>query len=992
LDEAERRQLRELAQAVEEFEHSRPNEPSVLRLRALWTMLEKPTTQGRDRVIRLLQKALEREPESMSRKNDLAAAYLLRATMDEQPADLAAALELLDFTALKSSLSTEMLFNRAYTLQCLNLWAEAREIWLRLPGAPPVMSSPRQPPTASGVSMTAKRVDAGPAISLDPLMLRRRGEWLLGEWGARSLGGDAEEAGSLLAEAEEIGGRLSRANGDQLLDTAVAVIRQAQKRGDQLQVSRLAHGHATFHSVRGDAIYSECLSEVLAKAEAQLAAAGSPFAGWVRLDQAVCAYFDKDFPRAEKILSALRLNSGRLGELALTARVDWILGLIRMVQARFVEADRLYSAAIELFLRLGEDAHVVYLHSLRAKSYEYGGAPREAWNERLAALAGRDAVTDPERRFTIFDEAARAMRSQGFFATALEFLAEQMRAAQSAARETGKSDLLAYTLLYRADLLAEIGRRAEAIVAVGNAEEAWSKLAAENESRRRLRLEIDVRHALYGGSTRSQDALAAVDRTISFLAGPSSSLGTQIEILRLYKLRAQVNLQGGSFQAARADLLRGIVEMERQRLGVAGMEDRARFLTQGRALFLDLVRLEVDQFQDPLAALEVFERSSNRVFADTAHAFRSESAGAFYLSDGVLRGALPKETLVIRFGHLADRLLIWTFLGGVMRFEQHPVAEADLIRAVQGCRRLLAQGGSVVEREAACEGLARILIPQRLGEFPLNGRVLLIPDEALASLPLAALRMTPGQPYLVEKFRISYAPSLATLLTPSGARSRHETRLQSALFVSDPAFSQELFPALVRLPAAARSVSDYAAHYPRTAILSDREATVSAVLAVLERFDLLQFDGHGITNTQYPEQGGLLLAPAPAGQAASDLQTSLLTAEDLPARSLSRLRLVVLGACSTGLTAYGETAESTGLAAAILARGVPEVVAAAWDIPDAASALLLDRFHRELATGRATDEALQAAQLALLHAEASAGKPIAAWAAFQVFRGGGENL
>jgi CHAT domain-containing protein len=237
----------------------------------------------------------------------------------------------------------------------------------------------------------------------------------------------------------------------------------------------------------------------------------------------------------------------------------------------------------------------------------------------------------------------------------------------------------------------------------------------------------------------------------------------------------------------------------------------------------------------------------------------------------------------------------------------------------------------------------------------------------------------------VERFLLSYAPSLATLAASSGTHRRPGDRPQSALFVSDPAFSQELFPALLRLPEAARSVSDYATHYPRTKILRDREATVPAVLAVLDRFDLLQFDGHGIANSQYPEQGGLLLAPAGSGP--PDLQTSLLTAEDLPAGSLGRLRLVILGACSTGLTTYGQTAESSGLAAAILARGVPEVVAAAWDVPDAASAFLLDRFHRELAAGKATDEALQAAQLALLRSQKSAAPRPAAWAAFQLFLG-----
>src|SRR5262249_37330935 len=138
----------------------------------------------------------------------------------------------------------------------------------------------------------------------------------------------------------------------------------------------------------------------------------------------------------------------------------WMLGLIRMVQARFVEADHHYAAAIELFSRLGEEAHAVYLRSLRAKGFEFGGAPAEAWRERLAALTNRQVVTDPERRYTIFQEAAQAMRKQGLPFAALAFLTEQMRAAEAGARETGNSDLLAYSLLAHAGLSAEVERSA----------------------------------------------------------------------------------------------------------------------------------------------------------------------------------------------------------------------------------------------------------------------------------------------------------------------------------------------------------------------------------------------------------------------------------------------------------------------------------------------------------------------------------------------------
>ena len=89
---------------------------------------------------------------------------------------------ILDPTALKAQPSPEMLINRAYALQCLTLWEEARETWLKVPGASPPAFGAASPPSS------------------DPLAFRRRGEWLLGEWGNRSLRGDTQ-TDSLLAEA-----------------------------------------------------------------------------------------------------------------------------------------------------------------------------------------------------------------------------------------------------------------------------------------------------------------------------------------------------------------------------------------------------------------------------------------------------------------------------------------------------------------------------------------------------------------------------------------------------------------------------------------------------------------------------------------------------------------------------------------------------------------------------------------------------------------------
>ena len=997
LRDYDRNRLGRLSREVAQLSPSGPYRAEVLRLQALWTLVEEPTPEGRERMVRLFQAALELEPRSAERRNDLAASYLLQATLDEQTGKLAVAIELLDLTVRGRQFEENVLFNRAYALQCLTLWHDAGETWRRLPGVPPELLrwSPAESessdllPQVGQFSPSSLRAGKRSVLSLsenDPLSLRRRGEWLLGEWATRSLAGDPVGAGALLAQAEQIGERLRLRSGDQLLSGSVRVIREAQ-RGEGSRERQLERGHAAFHSVRGNAIYSECRPEILRAAEMDLAAAGSPFVGWVRLDEAVCAYFEKDFRRAGEILLSLKTQARRHSDLALLARADWMLGLIRMVQARFVEADHHYTTAISLFSRLGEEAHVVYLHSLRAKNYEYGGARREAWRERLAALHERRVIGDPERLFTIFEEAAQALRSQGHRVAALGFVAEQMRAAQRAADETGATDLLTYTLIARAGLLGEVGRRAEAASDLARATQIWAHLPQDDESRRDLRVDIDVQRLLLDDREDARSSLAAVDRAIDFYAGVSSSLGDQIEILKLLRLRANVQIRLGHPEGARDDLKRGIDEIERQRLELADMEDRARFLSEARGLFFDLIRLELDHFGDPAAALDVLERSSNRVFSDASRAGRGRASRPSKATHNALP-TLPMGTLVLRYGHLPDRLLIWTLSGGRLELEQHPIAEADLFRKIHRCRDLWARGASPMEREAACNVVTQTVLPQRLRSWMDGKIVIVIPDEIVAPLPLGALRTSPGGPYLAERFLISYTPTLAAYAVEADkARALPHSPPRAALFVSDPAFNTEIFPRLVRLPGARRFASSYATHYRQFEILSGRNAVTSSLSKALPRFEVFQFDGHAILNTQFPDHGGLLLAPE--STEAPEAESSLFTADDLPLSSLGKLRLVILGGCSTGLTTYRETAEVTGLAAAFLSRGVPEIVAAAWDVPDTATALLLDHFHAEITAGKPTDEALRAAQLAMLRSAAlGEAEKTRTWAAFQLFRGG----
>jgi hypothetical protein len=254
------------------------------------------------------------------------------------------------------------------------------------------------------------------------------------------LRGRASRAAASLARARVIGDA-ARENGDDLLAEAVAIVVEAEARPESHRSGSLLAGHAAFARARGMAPYSRCGGD-LEQAERELRFGHSPFRYWATLDQAICSYFEKDFRGVERTLAWIDAERSERRYPSLGARVAWIRGLLRMVEGRFAEADRALHEAGDAFNRLGEAEHTIYLHSLRAKNYELSGMADRAWAERLRALLGRESVSDPERVYTIVEEAAQALARQGR-PSVRYFLEEQVRVAERAAAMGSDPDIVA---------------------------------------------------------------------------------------------------------------------------------------------------------------------------------------------------------------------------------------------------------------------------------------------------------------------------------------------------------------------------------------------------------------------------------------------------------------------------------------------------------------------------------------------------------------------
>lgn len=235
-----------------------------------------------------------------------------------------------------------------------------------------------------------------------------------------------------------------------------------------------------------------------------------------------------------------------------------------------------------------------------------------------------------------------------------------------------------------------------------------------------------------------------------------------------------------------------------------------------------------------------------------------------------------------------------------------------------------------------------------------------LPDGPLQLVPFQALRSSPGAPYLVERFTVSYASGVQDRGDPAGAPGEPG----GLLVIADPqgnlsAANSEVAAIEKSSTAAVRSLSGPA-------------ATIAALRQELPRAGLVHFSTHAKRKERQPNFSFLGLAGA-----------ERLYSLDLGGLDF-RGKRVFLGACETllGKTVVGD--DVYGIAQAFLGAGASSVVATLWSIDDRASATFDGIFYENLrGGGRSEAEALASTDRCLI--SGGAGPDLAApsyWAAF----------
>lgn len=306
-----------------------------------------------------------------------------------------------------------------------------------------------------------------------------------------------------------------------------------------------------------------------------------------------------------------------------------------------------------------------------------------------------------------------------------------------------------------------------------------------------------------------------------------------------------------------------------------------------------------------------------------------------------LQARLPEGAVLLRFGVLKDRLVVWQVTRQSLTARQERLTRTQLEAQVGELTRALQKRATLPD---FLPSLARTLLGEGLletwrqaPEKPTS--LFLVVDGPLRALPWGLLPVNAAGAPLIEVASPLLVPSLLLQAPMPGG--------QGAVVLADP--GQDLPGAAREGRAVAQALEEaQAGHTPANltsalptqvpvTLLLQKEATRERLLNLLPTARLLHFAGHGQNDDARPYLSHLGLA--------REQSLSLL---DLHGLRLPG-SLIFVNACEVGQAARAGGGV-LGLSNGLLAAGAGAVVASLWEVPDEAGFELSTRFYRDLIT------------------------------------------
>jgi CHAT domain-containing protein/Tfp pilus assembly protein PilF len=476
-----------------------------------------------------------------------------------------------------------------------------------------------------------------------------------------------------------------------------------------------------------------------------------------------------------------------------------------------------------------------------------------------------------------------------------------------------------------------------------------------------------------GDSAHAQQIFKAVEQDPacpSFLKWEA-----QHSLARLYEDEKQLDVSDGEFRAA-------LATFESARSTVRSEDFQLSFLTNAAHIYDDYVHFLVAQGKTDDALR----------WADYNRA-RTLSEGLGLLSKRVVKAdrAGPPPLKQEEISRLAKGVLLFYWLGEKQSYLWAVTPQktslftlppgADIDAMVQRYREALKGPQDVLQSSEDGRALYRTLIAPAKSLLANDAKVLIVPDSSLNSLNFETLVVAEPKPhYWIEDADIANVSSLR-VLAASFARDKAVGKKPSRrlLLIGDSVAPSKEYPELQR---AAQQMTNVARHFPlsQETVYQRDQATPAAYLGGSPgNFSHIHFVAHGTASRLSPLDSAIILS-----KSAAEPDSFKLYARDIVQHRL-KSDLVTISACyGAGERAYsGEGL--VGLAWAFLRAGAHNVIAGLWEVTDASTEQMMDRFYDELDKGASPDAALRAAKLSLLHGSLYH-NPFY-WAPFQLYTG-----
>jgi len=346
------------------------------------------------------------------------------------------------------------------------------------------------------------------------------------------------------------------------------------------------------------------------------------------------------------------------------------------------------------------------------------------------------------------------------------------------------------------------------------------------------------------------------------------------------------------------------------------------------------------------AAWTYLQKYRAKLFLEFLAAFNPKIAPGRSRPDRAeIQQRIPKDTQIVEYALLKDRLLIWVVTDKVFTVRSVSATRADVEAKVETVLEKLRTGEDADPLltelgQSLIEPIRDLLDPERT--------MTIIPDRALHGLPFGALKEPGKSRYIIQDFAVVISPSLTHFLTSSGDQPSREAVVG---FGSQNGGSSEF-----------RELAALADIYPKTMTFTRDDVDKRSFLDGLRTAAVFHYAGHSATDAIDPLRSSILLDGNRSGP-------NSVTAVDISQTRLRSNAVVILSSCDSSVGNSRDGIGVRGLTSAFLIGGAGSVVGSLWPVEASSTADLMIRFHRAFANSRMpVAKALREAQLTFLKA------------------------